>query len=87
MSENNIVDLSRESESALHWTPLQMLESEVEALKSGERQADKAFVIFLQNDGDGGYNMGYGNAKLTLNDIITLLELTKLHMASNMGVI
>ena len=85
--DTKVVELSKETDSALHWTPLEMLEHEVQAIKDGTRTADKAFVVFLDNDEYGGFNLGYANAKLDSSNIITLLELTKMHMAAQMGVI
>ena len=90
MSEekDNVVSLADKSESALHWGVEDMLAYELAAVRSGERQASKAFVIFVDEDPETGQLMiGNGNAGMSTSDIVTILEFVKLTIAQDLGVV
>lgn len=73
----NVTKLSdHENATSRHWTPEQMLLDEAARIRRGERKANKAVVIFL-DDEDGEYAVGWANAKMSRDEMVLLAEVFK----------
>ncbi len=58
------------------WTVEEMLEAALEEIKTGERKANRAIVLFL-NDESGKYNTGFVQSGMSVSQCIALLETAK----------
>ena len=71
-------------QSSMSWTPEQLLEESLQKVKSGEKKADKMFVIFL-NDKDENYNVSYSNSGMSCSECASLLDIAKSMIRKEMG--
>ncbi len=58
------------------WTVEEMLEDALEEIKSGNRKANKAMVLFL-DDKSGKYNTGFSQSGMSVSQCVALLETAK----------
>ncbi len=68
-----ISKLALHSGSNLSWTVEQMLEDALADIRSGSRTANKALVIFL-DDENRKYNIGFTMAQLSASQAIALMR-------------
>ena len=87
MSEDNVELLADYSDSSMHWSVEQMMENELFDIKTGDRSATKAVVIYLDDTSDEGYDLSYSNAQLRNSELVCMLETLKLNIVSKMGII
>lgn len=65
-------------------SPVECLQDAVADLESGERKANKALILLL-DDEDGAYNFGFRASNLRSSEMIALLEKVKMHVAMLMS--
>ena len=63
--------------SSQSWTVEQMLEDSLEDLRTGKRKANKALLIFLDNNEKDNYNTGFSMAHLKASEAIALIRVTE----------
>jgi hypothetical protein len=79
-----IVSLAEKSGSALHWSPEEMLEKALDDVRGGQRKANKAIVVFL-DDTEGRYHIGYNQSGMRLSELVALLEVVQADAIRDIG--
>lgn len=80
---DKLISLARKTGIARFWTPTDMMNKEIVNLESGERNANKAIIVFL-DDADGNYDIGFGNAGMENSEILAVLEVAKTMILKDM---
>lgn len=80
----SIVSLVDKSDSSAHWSPKDMMESEIEDIEAGENPSRKAIVLFL-DDSEGRFHVSYSCAGLKSSEILSVLEIAKARILTLMG--
>lgn len=77
------IELSGYTGSSMSWSVEGMLRTALREVEKGERNANKAIVIFL-NDEDGAWDIGFSQAQLAHSEIISILETLKHYLCLEM---
>lgn len=74
--KDNVTNLFDVDPTSKRWTVEEMLLDALEDVRSGERKANKAIVLFLDDEG-GKYLHGYNQAGLRMSECVLLCEMGK----------
>jgi hypothetical protein len=77
------IELSEYTGSSMSWDVEGMLRHAIKQMQSGERVANKAIVIFL-DDIDDGWDIGFTQAQMTHSEMVALMETLKHHLCNEM---
>jgi len=77
------IELSDYTNSSMSWDVEGMLRHSIKQIQEGKREANKAIVVFL-NDDDGAWDIGFTQAQLSHSEIISILETLKHYLCLEM---
>jgi hypothetical protein len=77
------IELSDYTGSSMSWGVEGMLRTALREVEKGERNANKAIVIFL-NDEDGAWDIGFSQAQLSHSEIVSVIETLKHYLCLEM---
>jgi len=66
------------------WTVKEMLESIIEKIDDGRIITNKCVLIHLNDDDGESYSFGFGNAGMSYNEMVALLETAKTNFVMDM---
>ncbi|WP_333873071.1 hypothetical protein [Methylobacter sp.] len=83
---NKVVDLSVVSDSALHYSPIDMLRDAIVDIENnnGAYQGKKAFFIIVDDQGDG-YSFAWKMSGMRKHEAIGVLGVAKTRLAADLA--
>lgn len=74
---NEPISLAKRSGSNRHWTPLQMLESKLEQIRSGELNPGGAVLLLVNDPENLRVDLSVGTANLNRLEVVGALDVAR----------